>query len=142
RSERPSSLTLQARTTLLGGHSGIESQAGSFRHFGRIPDRGGDIAIALGLVVEVVDGDDFAVGSLDAPGIAEVAPARIVAQDDLLVPCVATVAIDAGANAIRFRTVAVRQTDAPVRQPNHARRVAFAQVGRRCLVLLPALAVV
>src|SRR5262249_48915823 len=45
-------------------------------------------------------------------------------------------------NAIRFGADAVGQAQAPIRQSDQARRVAFAQVGHRRLLVLPRLAVV
>ena len=46
-----------------------------------VPDRGGDIAFHLGSVVEVVDGDEFAIGTLYGAWVAQVPTQAVVPQD-------------------------------------------------------------
>src|SRR5262249_27111609 len=88
------------------------------------------------------DRHHLAVAPLHAARIAQVAPAAVTAQHDLPAPATPAIAAQPRPNAIRFGADAVGQAQAPIRQSDQARRVAFAQVGHRRLLVLPRLAVV
>src|SRR5687767_140658 len=103
----------------------------------RFPDGGGDVAITQRLIVEIIDGDDFAVGSLDAARVADVAASAVAANRPLGTPCAPAIGTQLGANLVRLGPVAVGQAKAAVLQANHARRVAFAGVVDGCLIVLP-----
>src|SRR5262245_28154602 len=95
--------------------------------FGRIPDRGGDVALRPGLLVpEVIHGDHLAVPPLHAPRVADVPAAAVAAEHDLVPPRPPAVAAQAGPHGIRRGPTAVGQTDAAVREPKHARGITLA----------------
>src|SRR5262249_57709811 len=96
----------------------------------------------MGPALKVIDGHDDAGAAWGAARIAEVTAATLTAQRDLLAPGLPAVLAQAGANPIRGRATAAGQAHAPVRQADHAGRVALPQIGSGFGVRLPAPAVV
>src|SRR3990172_6565172 len=69
----------------------------------RVPDRGRDVALLVGLVVEVVDRHEHAVRPLDGPRIAEVPGPAILTEHDLDPPAPAGVGAEPRPDTVRGR---------------------------------------
>src|SRR5207249_519321 len=90
----------------------------------RIPDAGGDIALLVPVIVEIINGHDPAVRPLHRARITEVPRAAVIPQNDLVAPMPAVVARKLRTNPIRRRAISVGQTEPAVLEADHARRVA------------------
>src|SRR6478672_8192898 len=68
----------------------------------RIPNRGTDVPLLICGIVEIVNCDQFAVGTLHGPGVAQVPRPSISPQNDLAAPRLALIFTQPGANSVRF----------------------------------------
>src|SRR5260370_86907 len=95
-----------------------------------IPDRGGDIPLGAGLLVpEIIDRHYAAIGALDAAGVAEVAAAAVVTQDNRLAPAMSRVTADACEHPVGFCADSVGETKPAVSEAQQMRRISLARVG-------------
>src|SRR5581483_6662446 len=97
----------------------------------RIPDGRANVALFVGGIVEVVNGYQLPIGSLNGPGISQVPGSSIGAQRDLTAPGLSIVVAEASADAVRRGTVPVRDGEPPVSQPYHRRRISVVCAGIR-----------
>lgn len=95
------------------------------------PDRAADESSGVALHMEVINGDDFAIGPEDGPQIADVAAAKIVTQHDRLAPRSAIVAAQSCLKLVGGLANAVNQAKSPIWQLEQRWRIAFARIGDR-----------
>src|SRR5579859_801830 len=81
------------------------------------PARRGDVALAVGGIIEVIGGDKSAVGRRQGARIADVVAAAAGAKHDLLAPALALVAADPGRDPMGLVAVAISQHHAAVFKP-------------------------
>ena len=106
--------------SLLGGARQARRQAGC----SGAPERCGEVALAVGLVAEVVDRHHRAVGTQHGAGIADVVAAAAVAEDDRLSPGGAFVLAQPGVDLVGRVAVSVDQAQAAVLEPGEGGGIA------------------
>ena len=65
---------------------------------------------AIRLLIEIIGCDDCAIWALHCAGVSDVVVSPVIAQDDFIAPCLACVAAQFGADAVRCIAIAVDKT--------------------------------
>ena len=81
---------------------------------------------AIRLLIKIVGCDDCAIWALHCAGVSDVVVSPVIAQDDFIAPCLACVAAQFGADAVRCIAIAVDKTQPSIVQQRQCRRISAA----------------